>query len=61
MFPVNIDAVVAAHIVVDCADKCSVVVAIPEVRNRLPFIVLETRILIFKGNILVALQYKRTF
>ena len=35
---VYVDTVVAAHIVVDCANKRGVVVAVPEVENRLPVI-----------------------
>ena len=34
MVPVDVDAVVAPHIVVDGASECSVVIAVPEVGNR---------------------------
>ena len=36
MVPVDVDAVVAAHIVIDGTSKCGVVITVPEIGNRFP-------------------------
>ena len=36
LVPVDVDAVVAAHIVIDGTSKCGVVITVPEIGNRFP-------------------------